>query len=227
MSSFIKIIDEALKTTVFEKFKTDMGLTTQNTSLVFEPRDVVLRKIAEKRGQNSVEIISLWRERFDRALNRENVVLSKKGIPLAYSDGTQSGIWTAKAAPIKIDYSLRFWSRSLEKVTQAAETFIFWKWNTPKLIFNYETDYPLEMNINPELPILDESTIVRQYDIGLYYVSLMNFSVEGWLLTTPSSSKTILTIILKVYTREVVDGTNLDTLVGTYTVEGNLPSSGA
>lgn len=226
MSSFIKVIDEALKTLVFTKFQTVMGLTSQNIGLVFEPKEVSLRKIAEKRGKDTVEFISLWRERISPDLSRTNAVLARKGLSLAYTDGTKSSVSTTKAIPVKIDYSLRFWSRSLERVTEAAETYLFWKFNNPNLIFNYDTDYPLEMDLVLPQNIEDESTILSQYNIGLYFLYSVNFSIDGWILTTPTTEKSILVIYLKVYTREIVDGSNYDTLIGEYTIESSETSSG-
>lgn len=227
MSSFIKVIDDALKTLVFTKFKTVMGLTTQNTGLVFEPRDVSSRKIAEKRGKDTVEFISLWRERIIPDLSRTNAVLARTGLPLAYSDGNKTSVVMTKAVPVRLDYTLRFWTRSLERVTEAVEDYIFWKFNNPNLIFNYETSYPLEMDLVLPQMVVDESSILQQYNIGLYFVNSVEFSVEGWLLTPISTVKTIGVIYLKIYTREVVNGANFDTLVGEYTIESDVTSSGA
>jgi len=60
--SFVQSIDTAIKTAVWTKFGPSLGLTTdQNKELVFAPKELALRKIAEKRGENSVEFISVWR----------------------------------------------------------------------------------------------------------------------------------------------------------------------
>ena len=221
--SFIKTLDDNFKALVFTKFKSDLDLTTQNTGIVLEPRDVSLRKIAEKRGQNSVEFISVWRESVELDRNRINAPIARRGLSLNYTSGTTTDILTVKAIPAKIKYSIRFWSRSLDKVSDAIETYLFWIHSNPNLIFNYVDLYPLEFDIIPQGIITDESTILTQYNTGLYFVNKAEITLDGWILSA-SSIKTILQIILNVYLRETVNNQNVDTLLNTYTIESTIAS---
>lgn len=218
--SFIKEIDENLKTLIYTKFGEDLGLnsssTPQNTSVVLEPRDVALRKIAEKRGQNSVEFISIWREGVHKDRERMNTPVARRGFYLEYTDGERTDITTVKAIPIKIDYSIRFWSRNFDKVTNAVERYLFWQQADPNLTFNYQTNYPLEMDILTVGDVYDESSIVSQYNVGLYFVNKVDITLDGWIFDS-FDTKTIKTIILNVYLRETVNGENVDTLLRTYT----------
>jgi len=221
--SFIKVIDEGLKSFVFTKFATDMELTVQNTGVILEPRDVSLRKIAEKRGQNSVEFISIWRESVELDRARMNSPIARRGFNLSYTNANQTDLTIAKAVPVKLRYSIRWWSRDYDKITDAVETFLFWFQVNPNLIFNYNTLYPLEFDIIPQADVQDESTIVEQYTKGLYFVNKADIILDGWVIES-TTSKTITKILVDIYSREVINSVNVDTLLNTYTIESTIQS---
>lgn len=223
MESFIGIIDNALKALVYNKFKTVMDLgNDQNVAVIQEKSSIALRKRAEKKGAISTEFISIWREDFGKDWARQNTPVARHGFYLDYSDADKKDLITVKAFPVYLNYSIRFWTRNLDKATSASELFLGWYQVSPKLIFNYMDKYPLEFNLKSMDAIVDESTFDEQYDKGLYIVNKGTFTIDGWVLISFTTG-TILTINLKIYAREVIDGVLQDTLLDTFTITADNP----
>lgn len=212
--SFLKIMDDSAKAAIFTKFKSYFGLTTQSTDIVFAPKGVCQRRIAEKRGSDTVEFISLWRSGIGFDWNRGNMSLARNGVSLEYSLPDYTAILTAKAVPVKITYDVWFWSRTLDKINNALETYLFWRHDNPNLVLNYLDTYPLELDLLFG-DIVDESPIDQEYDKGLYFVYRMPITLEGWVFST-FSSKTILDIYVKLYLREGTPPDQVDTLLDTF-----------
>ena len=225
-TSFIQIMDNAAKALVFNRFKDYFGLDDINEDCVFFPKEIAQRKIAEKRGEGTVEFISIWRSGISYDWARNNSAIARKGLLLTYNnpDTTKDSIVTAKAVPALIDYDVWFWSRDLDKIMKATESYLLWQHDHPNLLLDYNNLYPMEMYLKFG-PVIDESTLTQQYDKGLYFVSKMHISMEGWVLTL-LNSKTILTIYLKVYVREGTSPDYTDTLIYEHTIttegEGNI-----
>lgn len=220
--SFIKTLDESLKSLVFAKFGPYFNLDDINKDIVFFPKDIQLRKISEKRGTDAVEFIGLWRTGIDFDWARNNSPVARRGISLQYTDAGKSEIITAKALPVRLTYNMWFWTRCLETMMEATEAYLFWQFNNPNLIMNYLDTYPLELDLHFG-SVVDESPYAQVYEIGTYYVSRMLITLDGWLLTT-FNSKTVLTIILKVYLREGIAPSYLDTLVNTFIITSDTSS---
>jgi len=216
MSSFLKTIDDAIKSAVYQKFDEHFELETETTGIVFAPKQVAQRMLAEKRGDASVEFLSIWRGpgQLEYDWGRQNTAVARKGLAIQYADSnTKEAIITVKAIPAKMKYDIWFWSRNLDKINSAVETWLKWKQDFPNLVLNYSNVYPMEMYMKLGNPV-DESN----YDIynkGKYYVVRMPLELEGWVLTS-MTSKTILTIILDIYIRS--GDPVVDTLVAEYTV---------
>lgn len=220
--SFIKTLDDSMKALVFAKFGTYFGLSNAATDIVFAPKVVQQRKIAEKRGTDSVEFIGLWRSGMGFDWSRNNSPVARRGLSLAYSDGTKSQIITAKAVPVKINYDLWFWTRCLDHLMDAAEAYMFWQFNNPNLVLNYMDNYPLELDLGFGA-FIDESPYSEIYNIGTYFVGHMPITMDGWIFTT-FMTKTILTIIVKVYLREGNAPNYVDTLLDTYIITSDTSS---
>ena len=216
MASFTKTIDDAIKSAVYTKFEDYFDLESETTGIVFAPKQVAQRMLAEKRGDASVEFISIWRGPGNLGFDwkRQNTAVARKGLNLQYVDSnTKAAIVTIKAVPVKMHYDMWFWSRDLDKLNLATEAYLKWKQDFPNLVLNYQNIYPMEMYMKLGDPV-DESN----YDIynrGKYYVTRLPLDLEGWLLTSLSSS-TILTIILDIYLREGSPAT--DQLLAEYTI---------
>ena len=213
--SFLHLIDNGMKAAVFQRFSGIFDLTDQNRDLVFQPKVITERKIAEKRGQTSVEFISLWRSRVSPDWSRQRTSVARDGMNVQYTDSTKSSIVNIKAVPIGIDYELRFWSHELDDITHAIESYMKWFQDFPNLIINYQDLY--EMDMYMKFGDCVDETDYNIYEKGLYYVSQMPIHLDGWVLTT-INAPTILTILVNLYLREMVRGQNQDTLLHTYTI---------
>jgi len=225
MSSFIKTVDDAMKTLVFTKFQTDMGLTTQNTDLVFFPKSIAQRTIAEKRGANQAEFISLWRTGIDFDWARQRSPVARRGIMMEYSDGTHTSIVTAKAVPATISYDVWFWSRSLDKVMAAIETYLNWVHINPNLSISFNNLYPMQMDIKFK-GVTDESTYLEdQYNKGALFVYKVSFDLEAWIVTLVDF-KTILKIYMDVWYSDDITTAGVNTGVGTVTTNGTITLTG-
>ena len=201
MASFIKTLDEGMKTLVFTKFKSYLDLTTETTDLVFAPNSIAQRMISEKRGANKTEFMNLWRPTLSFDWGRQRSPLARRGMLLRYEDAdTKVAFVNVKAVPVKIGYDLYFWSRSLDKIMQAAEAYAFWLHVNPRLILNYNDEFPLEMYMKLG-GIVDVSPLDQVYDKGTHFVYRMPIGLEGWVLVL-ESLKSVLTIILKVWYNE-------------------------
>jgi hypothetical protein len=220
--SFIKTLDDAMKAAIFAKFGPYFGLTDATKDIVFAPKVVQLRKIAEKRGTDSVEFIGLWRTGMEFDWRRNNSSVARRGLSLAYTDAGKSSIITAKAVPVKISYDVWFWTRCLDKLMDASEGYLFWQFNNPNLVLNYLGLYPLELDMGFGA-LVDESPYSEIYDKGTYFVGRMPITLDGWVFTV-FTTKTVLTIIIKVYLREGTPPNYTDTLLNTYIITSSTSS---
>jgi len=216
-TSFIQIMDNTAKAMVFNRFADFFSLDDINRDLVFFPKAIAQRKIAEKRGEGTVEFISLWRTGISYDWARNNTAIARKGVYLTYNDDVvKDAIITARAVPAMIEYDLWFWSRDLDKIMKATESYLLWQHDHPNLLLDYNNLYPMEMYLKFG-PVIDESTLAEQYDKGLYFVSKMHITMEGWILTL-LDSKTVLTIYLDVYMRTGVGPNWTDVLLDEYVI---------
>ena len=213
--AFIHTIDDALKTSVFNRFDSFFGLTNQNRDLVFQPKSICQRKIAEKRGEASVEFMSLWRTNVATDWERQRTALARSGMNIEFVDSNKTSVVNIKAVPVILSYELRFWSRNLDSTTQAIESYMKWFQDHPNLILYYQGLY--EMDIYVKFGDAVDETDYDIYDKGLYYVTRVPLTLEGWLLTEVTS-KTVLTIILDIFLREGTAPNYVDTLVSETTI---------
>ena len=201
-TSFVNTLDEAMKTLVFNKFSSYLGLQYQSSDMVFAPESIAQRMMAEKRGHQQVEFISLWREGLGRLdWQRQRTPVARRGIQLAYDDENQkTAIITAKAVPVNIQYYVYFWSRDLDKLGQIAEKYLFWQHVNPNLLLGYNNTYPMQMGLHFG-DVIDISPLSQAYDKGVYFVYKMPIYLEAWILelTLP---RTILSIMLDIWYAE-------------------------
>ncbi len=218
MSSFVHIVDDAVKLAVYTRFATYLGLTSSNTDAVFFPKEIAQRKIAEKRGEATVEFINVWRTGIQYDWNRQNTAIARKGLKLNFEDSsTKANIATAKAVPTIVDYDFWVWSRDLDKMTQVIESYMLWQHDHPNIILSYNDTYPMELYLKFG-PVIDETDIPNMYAKGLYYVSRFPLRMEGWVLTDFSFDKTVLSIILDVYLRQGAGPDYTDTLLNEWVI---------
>jgi len=223
-SSFTRTIDNTLKTLLYQRFASILGIDTQSSSqedninkgIVQVPREVALRAIAEKRGENFLEFINFWRVGTGPSWNRQRTVVARRGLWVGESDDKLTTVHV-KAHPIDLNYNIWFWSKDLDKVYQVIEEYIFWQQDNPKISILYDNKWEL----TPDLhfgEIVDESTVPEQYERGLIFVFKMPIKIDGWVLKGLSFD-TITKIIVKVYDKDdvsdyteiVVEDSNQDT----------------
>ena len=194
----IKIIDEAVKVLLFERYKDEMEIDNLNTDTAFFPKDVALRIIGEKRAEVGLEFINVWRTATRRNLSRERTPLARKGLPLQYTDPSgKTDIEYAKAMPVDLDYSAWFWSKDKDKLNRVIEEFIFWKHQDPNVNLYYESLFPVEYDMLFG-DVIDESPVEEMYNIGMYFVIRLDFTVQGWVFDS-DTIKTVHKVFLKIY----------------------------
>jgi hypothetical protein len=214
--SFISIMDKGLQTLIFNKFKSYLHITDQNRDSVFYPLEISQRKIAEKRGEGTVEFISVWRDGLEFDWNRQRSTLARHGLKMQYvNSSSKSEIVTVKAVPVTINYKFWLWSRDLDWIMQAAEAYLFWVHVYPQLVLYYNGLYEMDMYMKFG-PIVDR-TNYNIYEKGQFFVYEFPITLDGWVLTS-INTKTILKIILDLYIREGQAPHYRDTLVEEYII---------
>jgi hypothetical protein len=219
--SFIQSIDTAIKTAIWTKFGPSLDLITdQNKELVFAPKELAQRKIAEKRGESSVEFISVWRNNIELDWKRQQSFMGKEGLSLNYVDSTtKAQVVTITGVPVNISYDIFLWSRDLDKITKATEAYLQWLHNRPQLVIYYDGQY--EMNMYMHLGNIEDVSDYNIYEKGQYFVSKFNFTLEAWALTT-ISSRTILKIVIDFFLREGQKPNYSDTLLNEWEIEATV-----
>jgi len=216
MSSFIQTIDNGVKALVFNKFKSYLNLADLNRDMVFFPLEIAQRKIAEKRGEATVEFMSVWRYGIQFDWNRQRSTLARRGMQMQYvNSSSKSQIVTVKAVPATMNYNFWLWSRDLDLIMQAAEAYLFWVHDHPQLVLYYNGLYEMDMYMKFG-PIIDR-TNYNIYEKGQFFVYEFPISLEGWVMTS-ITTKTILKIILDLYLREGQKPNYRDTLVDEYII---------
>lgn len=208
--SFTHLIDDAMKCLVFRRFGKFFQLRDQNRDLVFQPKAIVQRKIAEKRGQASVEFLSLWRNKITPDWERQRTSVARNGIDVRYTNSNETYFVNIKAVPVQMDYELRFWSKDYNSITLAVESYMKWFQDFPNLVIYYQGLYKMEMYMKFG-PWTDE-TDYDIYEKGLYYVSSMPISLDGWVMTS-ITVPTVTEIIVDLYIRNAYLGQTQDIFV--------------
>lgn len=215
--SFIQIMDNAVKGAIFTRFKSYLNLVDQNTGIVFFPFDIAQREIAEKRGVANVEFINVWRDHVILDWQRNQAVIARDGVMMEYvNSSTRAAIVVVKGVPVQMDYTFWMWSRDLDKLMKATESYMLWQYDKPNIKLFYNGLYEMDMYLKFE-GIMDEGSITKMYDKGLYYTARCKLKMDGWVLQL-TSLKTILTIILDVYLREGTAPNFVDTLLDEYII---------
>jgi len=216
MSSFIQTIDNGVKALVFSKFKSYLNLNNLNQDMVFFPFEIAQRKIAEKRGEATVEFMSVWRYGLQFDWSRQRSTLARRGLVMNYvNSSSKSQLVTIKAVPATIDYHFWLWSRNLDSIMQAAESYLFWVHDHPQLVLFYNGLYEMDMYMKFGSAI--DRTNYNIYEKGQYFVYEFSISLEGWVMTS-IITKTILKIILDLYLREGTAPHYRDTLVDEFII---------
>jgi len=214
-SSFTKIIDNSLKTLLFTKFATILGIDQSGTvvdninkGIVQCPQEIALREIAEKRGETFLEFINFWRMGTSPSWSRQRTSTARRGFYVATTDDDKTETIHLKAMPVDLNYNVWFWSKDLDKVYQCIEKYIFWQQDNPNLILSYDDTYSLELDLHFG-EIVDESTIDEKYTSGMLFIYKLPIKVDAWIFEGINYS-TIKKIALRCYDKdEVTDYTEI------------------
>jgi hypothetical protein len=189
---------------IYEKFKTIMGLAAptdnENNSIIFLPREIAQREIADKRGENRTEFIHVWRNSTKRDFQRQRTPVARTGMYTHYTDGTKEKVAKLITVPALLEYEIGFWSLSLDKLQAVVEEYFFWIHQNPNLAFTFDGQYPMEIDLHFG-DITDMSTIADTYNTGRLFLYTCPLTVEAWL-PRAATERTILRIIVKGYSRE-------------------------
>jgi hypothetical protein len=187
MSSFIKSYDLALKTLLYQKFGTILGLDVFgnveeniNQGIIQCPREIALREVAEKRGATFLEFINFWRTGAGFDWKRQRTSLARRGMFLTSNIEGNSGT-LIKAVPVNLDYDVCFWSKNLDKIYQCDEVYAFWQQNNPKISLLFNDEY----EITPDLhfgEIVDISTVSEKFSKGIIIAHHVPIRIDGWCL---------------------------------------------
>lgn len=202
MSSFLSAIDIGLRALLYTKFYDLLDLDNINTGVVFYPREIAPRKVAEKRGEATSEFINVWRVKTGSLdWRRQTTAIARRGVSVGYTDVSETDGNQIKAIATSLEYNIWFWSKKVENLNLVAERFLFWQHSDPNLNLSYLDEYPLELDLH-FTDLLDESDISNQYLTGPHYIMRGTITLDGWVFTVPTSVKAIHSIHLTVYDKD-------------------------
>lgn len=209
-----------MRSLLYTKFGTTLSLTDEDIDIVFAPKELQMRKEAEKQAKDIVNFIGYWSNISGLDWTRVNTPAARRGMALEYTDEFQTSMVQAKAVPVDIDYTVTIWTKDLDLIRQCAELYLFWQFSNPNLILNYLDTYPLELDLTFG-KVVDESPYHAFYEKGPYFVSSFPIHLCGWIFSS-FTSKTVTSIILKLYVREGTAPNTVDTLISTQTITVDL-----
>lgn len=211
MDSLLYSYDLAIKTVLYNKFASILGIDTQSSSEtaninlgVFQiPKAAAQRTAAEKRGQTFLEFISFWRIGAAFSWERNRTPVSRRGLQI----GTGKDAIQVTAVPIDLRYDAWFWSKDVDKIYQIIEKYVFWQQNNPNVSILYNDAWTLEPDLHFG-EIVDESTIDEKFATGITYVYRMPIRLDAWVFETEDISNVIYKI--KLTLRDKGDLTNYE-----------------
>lgn len=202
MSSFLYAIDLGLAALLYTKFGEILDLESINKGVIFYPKHVAQREIAEKRGNTEVEFINYWRTSMALDWERQNTPMARRGVNMPYPAVNPTDAIEVKAMPVKLGYQVWFWSKDKDKLNQIAETYLFWQHTNPNLDLQYQDEYPLDLDLHFG-EIVDESVVEEKWEKGMYFIYSMPITIDGWVFTsTDPINNIIYTIQLTCYDKD-------------------------
>jgi hypothetical protein len=196
----IKEIDFGLRSMLFDLTKTPLKVTDLELDSAFMHKSVTFRHVAEKRSKASLEYMSLWRDGISRDVARNNSFVARQGLNANYDFQGKQAVHNIKARAIKLNYTLRVWSKNLEPATDAVEELLWMQDRNARLAVIVDDVYPMEFFLNFG-DVTDESTWDEKYNAGLIVCLSMPITLEGFLIKA-DTEKIIHRILVKLYTGE-------------------------
>jgi len=207
MSSIGKEYDLGIKTLLYNRFKTILGVSdlAEKYAIVQAPPELALREMAEHRQENFLDFISFYRSSFGPSWTRQRTVVARRGLWVdKYTH--------VKAQPIDINYDVWFWSKDADKLYEAIEHYLFWQQDYPKISLTYLDTY----EITPDLhfgDVVDEGTYGEKYQTGIIFRFRMPLKVDGWVLKSESDVGVVEKIRLTVYDKDDLENSDYSTII--------------
>lgn len=179
-TSNIGLISLAMKSLLYTKFATTMGLTNQNTDISFYPSEIAYRETMEKKGKDILNFISFWVRSFSPALERRRLPTGLTGLSLASASG--EGIITGKAFPVNLNYDIDFWvhPKGLDTLMQVVDDYFYWLYSNPNINLTFNGyELPMQLFFSG---LEDTSPHSQRYNDGKYLVYRTSIKVDGWLV---------------------------------------------
>jgi hypothetical protein len=218
-SSFLYYIDVGVRTLLYNKFGSFLGIDTQNSDIseninkgvLLISKSVAQRLVAEKRGENYLEFINVFRtqESFDWKYNRTSV--SRRGMAVEGEDGK---VYQVTGVPVNLTYNFWLWSRDLDSINACTQQYLFWQQVYPKFDIIFDGKFPLSFDLHFGSS-LDESPLDSIFDKGKYFVKRFGLNIDGWLFDySELTSGKISKIRLSLYdSKELISPEISDILV--------------
>ena len=207
MNSVLYIYDVAMRALVFSRFASILGINSEatdedsiNKGVVFVPKGIAEREVAEKRGQTFLEFISVYRQSVQFSWQRQNTLVARRGFNYTRASGEIGNI---RADATDIGYGMWFWSNDLDKVNLCVEKYLQWQHETPKITLLYDDEFVL----NPDIQfsaVVDESDIEDVFEDGKVWTFKMTAKIDGWLPKLTTTEKQIQKIQLTTYDKDDV-----------------------
>ena len=203
-TSFLYLIDVAMRSLVYLKFGSFLGINTQssitsdniNKGVLLYPKELALREVSEKRGEVYLNFINLWRTGEEFSWKRNNTFAARMGLSMQGTDPTQTV--NIKASPVDLSYSMWFWTRDLDKLGDCIQEYLFWPHSFPKLSILLNDLYPLEFDLHFGASV-DESPLAEKYKIGPYFVRHVTINVDALVFKTTSAANVFRKILINCY----------------------------
>ena len=219
MSSFLQAIDSGMRARLFAKFRDDLGITSLQNDTAFYPREVAMKKIAERRGQVAMEFLNVWRVQTNIDWARQRTGTARHGFYTHFTDEHKTDIARTYAVPVDLHYDFWVWSKDPEKLNLVTERYLFWQHRDPNLNLEYNDAYPLELDLRFG-DLGHESPVENMYDMGLYYVNRYPVRVEGWVFSD-DTVKTVHKIVLTIYIEDTLGGDPVEVAKEEYVLTGD------
>lgn len=203
-TSFLYLIDVAMRSLMYLKFGSFLGINTQssiagdniNKGVLLYPKELALREVSEKRGEIFLNFINLWRTGEEFSWKRNNTFAARTGLDVVGTDPTTTT--NIKASPVDLTYSMWFWTRDLDKLGECIQEYLFWPHSFPKLSILLDDLYPLEFDLHFGASV-DESPLAEKYKIGPYFIRHVTVNVDALMFSVSSQANLFRKILINCY----------------------------
>lgn len=211
-NSFLQTIDIGLRGLLYTKFEDILSLPSVNKGVILYPKDIALRKMAEKKGNVELDFINVWRTEVGPDWSRMNTPAARRGASMNYlpDDETKSYIAMVKRVPVKLKYDVSLWTTGEEKAHQMIERYLWWQFALPALPLNYvvafddiDFEYPINLHLHFG-PLKDEGTIREMYNKGRIFCMTAPVEIDGYIFAA-EAVPVIHKIVLTTYDKDSLD----------------------